>query len=297
MAESTILDLASRRTVLLDGALGTELMKRGLAQGACPELMNVEKPWAVRAVHRAYFSSGSDAVSTNSFGGSPLKLAAYGLTERAYELNLAAARIAVEVRPPGRFVGGSIGPSGKLLAPQGEHTEAELAEQFSVQVRGLTDGGVDFLIIETMFDLREAVSALKGARQVTSLPVFVTLTFNRTPRGFFTLMGDGLAKCVHALDVEDVPALGANCTLTSGDLADLAAELRKLTHRPIIIQANAGKAEVSPKGDVAYSQCLGDYVRDIPRIIANGARIVGGCCGTNPAFIRRMAELLGTLRR
>jgi len=294
MAKTTILDLIAKRTVLFDGALGTELMKRGLEPGSCPELLNVESPAVVQAVHGDYFAAGSDAVSTNSFGGTPLKLAAYGLEARTYELNRAAARIAAEVRPPGRFVGGSLGPTGKLLHPQGEHTEAELEAQFAVQARGLADGGADFLIAETMFDLREALAALRGAKSAASLPVFITLTFNRNPRGFFTLMGDSLAKCVAALEAENVPALGANCTLTSRDMADLAAEFRKLTSRPLIIQANAGQPEVKPDGTTVFSQSVEDFVGDIPRMVQNGARIVGGCCGTGPEHIRRMAAVLRT---
>jgi 5-methyltetrahydrofolate--homocysteine methyltransferase len=297
MADITILDLVARRTVLLDGALGTELMRRGLGRGACPELLNVEDPEMVRQVHAEYFAAGSDAVSTNSFGGTPLKLAAYGLSDRASELNRAAARIAVEVRPAGKFVGGSIGPTGKFLEPQGPHTEAEFKEQFALQARGLADGGADFLIIETIFDLREGLAAIRGARQAAHLPVFITLTFNRTRRGFFTLMGDSVPKCVQAFEAEDVPAFGANCTLASGDMADLAAEFRQLTRRPLIIQANAGKPEIGDGRTVGYSQSVEEYVRDIPRIVRNGANIVGGCCGTNPDYIRAMASALGTAPR
>jgi 5-methyltetrahydrofolate--homocysteine methyltransferase len=293
MPAPSILDLAARRPVLLDGALGTELMKRGLARGACPELLNVENPEAVRDVHRDYYDAGSDAVSTNSFGGSPLKLAAYGLSDRCRELNLAASRLAGDVRPEGRFIAGSLGPTGGFLRPQGEHTESEFESQFAVQAEALAEGGADFLILETMFDLREALCALRGSRKAAGLAVFITMTFNRTPRGFFTMMGDSMAKCVSAFEAEGVPAFGANCTLSSGDMADLAAELRKLTRKPLILQANAGKPEISAGDTVVYSQSLDDFVRDVPRMAAGGAALVGGCCGTSPDHIRRMAAVLG----
>ncbi|MBM3310624.1 MAG: homocysteine S-methyltransferase family protein [Candidatus Aminicenantes bacterium] len=297
MASSPILDLMARRTVLFDGAIGTELMKRGFDRGGCPELLNVEEPSLVQSVHRDYFAAGSDVVSTNSFGGSPLKLAAFGLAGRAQELNRAAARIAVEVRPPGRYVAGSLGSTGKFLQPQGELTEAEMVAQFAVQALGLAEGGADILIIETMFDLREALAAVRGARAAAGLPVFATLTFNRTPRGFFTLMGDSPEKCVRALEAEDVQAFGSNCTLTSGDMVDLAAEFRRLTPRPLIFQANAGRPELGPDGTVSYSQSVEDYVQNLPRLVANGASAVGGCCGTNPEYIRRMAAVLESLGR
>lgn len=297
MTSSPILDLIARRTVLFDGAIGTELMKRGFDRGGCPELLNVDRPALVQSVHRDYYAAGSDVVSTNSFGGSPLKLGGFGLAERAEEFNRAAARVAAEVRPPGRYVAGSIGPTGKFLRPQGDLTEAELEGQFAVQARGLVEGGADFLVIETMFDLREALAAVRGARLAAGLPVFVALTFNRTPRGFFTLMGDSPEKCVRALEAEDVPAFGSNCTLTSGDMADLAAVFRKLTPRPLIFQANAGRPEIGPDGTVAYSESAEDYVKNLPRLVANGASAVGGCCGTNPDTIRRMAAVLESISR
>lgn len=292
MSAHPVFDLIARRPVLFDGAMGTELMKRGLAAGVCPELLNIDEPDTVRAVHRDYFAAGSDIVSTNSFGGSPLKLAGYGWAGRARELNEAAARRAVEARPAGRFVAGSIGPTGAFLQPQGGYVEAEFEEQFAVQAGALAEGGADVLIIETMFDLREALCAVRGARRACPLPVFATMTYNRTPRGFFTLMGDTPEKCVRALEAEDVAALGANCTLTSGDMADLAAALRRLTGLPLIIQANAGRPEVVDGDRVVFSQSVDAYVQDVPRMVRNGANIVGGCCGTDPEYIRRIAAVL-----
>jgi len=292
MNDFSILDLIRKRTVLLDGATGTELIKRGFSLGLCPELINIENPEAIQSVHRDYFLAGSDAVTTNSLGANPLKLAAQGLSDRCREMNVAAGRVAVAVRPSGCFVAGDIGPTGQFLQPQGEHTEAEFEDGFAVQAAGLAEGGVDFFLTETMFDLREALCAVRGARRVApDLPIFTCLTFNRTKRGFFTLMGDSLEKAARAFEAEGVPAFGANCTLSSGDMADLVADLRALTSTPIIAQANAGKPEVS--GDrIVYAQDVDDYLSAIPRLIRNGASIIGGCCGTNPEYIRRMAALI-----
>ena len=283
------------RPVLLDGALGTELMKVLPAPGLCPELANLEHPEAVRSVHRAYFEAGADAVTSNSLGANPLKLAAAGLSGRARELAAAAVRIAVSVRPAGKFVAGDIGPTGKFLKPQGPGTEMEFEDGFAVQAEGLAEGGADFLLIETMYDLREALCAVRGARRgAPGLPVLATMTFNRTKRGFFTLMGDGLEKCARAFEAEDLPAFGANCTLPSGEMADLMAAWKPLTDTPLIAQANAGKPEIVD-GRVVYSQTEDEYLAEIPRLIENGARIIGGCCGTTPSFIRRMAVLIGAV--
>ena len=288
----SILDILKSKTVLLDGAIGTELMKAGMSMGECPDAWNVNRPEAVKDIQRRYFEAGSDAVVTNTFGANPIKLAAYGLQDRCRELNLTGARLAKEVRPEGRFVGGDIGPTGKFLKPMGEYDEPQFEEAFFVQAAALDEAGLDFLIIETMYDLREALCAMRACRRASSLPVFASLTFSRTPRGFFTLMGDSPAKGLKSLEGEGAAAVGANCTLDSEAMVELVKAMRAETDLPLIAQPNAGQPEVRGGGEVAYSQGREDYVRHIVRIIENGAQIVGGCCGTDPGTIRRLAEII-----
>ncbi|MGZ5439036.1 MAG: homocysteine S-methyltransferase family protein [Candidatus Aminicenantales bacterium] len=289
---ASLLDLVKTRTVLFDGALGTELMARGLGPGVPPELWNTERPDAVRQVYAAYYEAGADVVSTNSFGGTPLKLAAHGLDGRALELNRAAARLAREAAPAGRSVAGSMGPTGKFLKPQGPATEADLVAAYAEQARGLADGGVDVFIIETQYDLREALAAIRGARSVSPLPVFVTLTFNSFPRGYFTLMGDSVARSVAELEKAGAAAVGANCTLTSEQMVGCVTAIKTATSLPVIAQANAGQPVVLADGTIGYSQTLEDYVRFVPAIVSAGAGFVGGCCGTNPDTIRAMVRVI-----
>ncbi len=288
-----ILDVAEERAILLDGGLGTELMKSGFPRGACPEAWNVEKPEIIRDIHQSYFEAGSDAVLTNSFGGNPITLAEHGEDNRCFELNKAAALLARDVKPEGRFVGGSMGPTGKLLKPQGPYTEEEFEMAFAEQARGLTEGGVDFLIIETQYDLREALSALRGARKVSHLPLFVTMTFKSVPRGFFTIMGDSVAKSMETLGGEGILAVGANCTVGSAEMVELVKEMRERTDLPIIAQANAGQPSVTSEGNLVYSEGIEDYAGHVSLMVENGAGILGGCCGTGPDYIRKMAEVLG----
>jgi 5-methyltetrahydrofolate--homocysteine methyltransferase len=287
-----LLDLARSRTVLFDGALGTELLARGLPRGTPPEAWNIERPDLVREVHAAYFAAGSDVVSTNSFGGSPIKLAAHGLERRAHELNRAAARLAREAAPAGRFVAGSIGPTGKFLKPQGEYTPEEFAAAFAEQARGLADGGADVLIVETQYDLREALAAVRGARSAADLPVLVTMTFNSFPRGYFTLMGDTVFRAAAELEQAGALAVGANCTLNSEQMVGCVRALREATALPLVAQANAGQPVVAADGRISYSQGLDDYVRFVPGIVAAGAGFIGGCCGTDPSYIRAMARAI-----
>jgi 5-methyltetrahydrofolate--homocysteine methyltransferase len=289
---SSIFDLIKERVVLLDGGMGTEIIRHGFPQGACPESWNVEKPEVVKKIHQSYFAAGADVVLTNSFGGSKIKLASHGLEKKCYELNHAAAALASEMRPEGKFIAGSMGPTGKFLKPQGEFSEEEFEEAYAEQAKGLTEGKVDFLLIETQYDLREALCALRAAKKSSPLPVFVTMTFNNYPRGFFTIMGNSVSQCVKELEKNDVPIIGSNCTINSEEMADLIKIMREATSLPLIAQANAGKPSLSTEGEVTYSQGLEDYVRFIPLIIKNGANLVGGCCGTNPDYIRRMAQIM-----
>jgi 5-methyltetrahydrofolate--homocysteine methyltransferase len=289
---ATFMDLVEERVVLLDGGFGTELIKRGFKPGACPESWNLVQAGVVKEITQNYFAAGSDAVSTNSFGGSAIKLAAYGQEDRCYEFNRAAAELACAARPEGKFVVGSIGPTGKFLQPQGEFTPEQFADSFYEQARGLADGEVDIFLLETFYDLQEALSALKGVRKASDRPVFITMTFNQTPRGYFTMMGNRIAQFVEEMEKNQVQGVGANCTLDSQQMVGLVEELRAATSLPLVIQANAGQPEITEDGSIMYSQPLEDYVKYIPDIVANGANIIGGCCGTDPDYIRAMAKAI-----
>jgi 5-methyltetrahydrofolate--homocysteine methyltransferase len=289
---TTLLDLARERVVLLDGGMGTELIKQGFKPGACPESWNRVQADVVKGIYQAYFEAGADAVSTNSFGGSTLKLSGYGQEDRCYDFNRAAAELACSVRPQGKFVLGSMGPTGKFLQPQGDYTPEQFEDAFFEQARGLADGGVDTFLLETHYDLEEALCAIRAVRRNSDLPLGVTMTFNKTPRGFFTIMGNTAAQFAAAMEKNHVTAVGANCTLDSQEMVALTKELRSVSALPVIIQANAGQPLIAEDGTVRYSQPLDDYIKYIPDIIRSGARIIGGCCGTDPDYIRAIAEII-----
>ncbi len=288
----TILELIEKRTVVLDGGMGTELMKHGFSPGECPEKWNIEKPDVIKSIHRSYFEAGSDVVLTNSFGGSQLKLFSYGLDKQCYELNRKAGLLANAVKPDGKFVAGSMGPTGKFLSPQGDYTEGEFEDAYGEQAKGLADGHVDFILIETQYDIKETLCALRAARKNATCPVFVTMTFEKYPRGFFTMMGHSVSQCITDLEDENVPVIGANCSLDSADMSELIKIMRESTSLPLIAQANAGKATLSSEGEVSYSQGIENYVKYVPKIIDNGAGIIGGCCGTDPGYIRHFTKIL-----
>ena len=287
-----ILELAHRKTVIFDGAMGTMLMAAGLKAGESPELWNIEKPSFVTDIHRKYYEAGSDVVHTNTFGGNIIKLADRGLSDKMENINVEAAKLAREACPTGKFVAGDIGPTGKLIKPLGDLVVEEAEEAFFRQAQALIKGGVDLISIETMFSLEEALSALRAARRLGDVLVIAALTFNRTKKGFFTMMGEGVRQAVSAFEEAGADVIASNCSLGSGDMIDLTKELRAATRRPILVQPNAGKPETQ-KGVTFYRQTPAEFAEDGKEIRNSGADMIGGCCGTDPGFIRSLVHALG----
>jgi len=220
-------------------------------------------------------------VQTNTFGGTPIKLAERGLEDRVYDANFRAATALKEVCPPGRFAAGDVGPTGKFLRPMGEHTAAEFEAAFEAQIAGLVKGGVDLISIETMYSLEEALCALRAAKRAGGLPVVASMTFDRNPRGFYTLMGETVARCLRALEENGADVVGSNCSHGSGVFLDLARTMRDSTGLPVIVQPNRGQPELSA-GAVVYRQSAESFAADLETIAALGVNVVGGCCGTDP---------------
>lgn len=285
------LELVKQRVVLFDGGMGTMLIARGLSSGVAPEKWNIERPEVVEEVHRAYFSAGSDVVHTNTFGGNRFKLRDKHLEDDLVRINETAVRLAREACPPGKFIAGDVGPSGKLMAPFGPHDVREMEAIFEEQGRILVEAGVDLISIETMFSVEEALAALRAIRGITDLPIFVSLSFDLKPKGFFTLMGETPEECVKALEENGADVVGSNCQLGSREMVDLIHELRSWTTVPIIAQPNAG-SPVMKGGETVYEQSPGEFAEDILRIVEAGANVIGGCCGTTPRFIREARQRL-----
>jgi 5-methyltetrahydrofolate--homocysteine methyltransferase len=178
-----------------------------------------------------------------------------------------------------------------MMQPLGEVAPEEMEENFFSQAGALIDAGVDLIIIETMYSLEEAVSAVRAVRRAGDILLLASMTFTKTKNGFFTVMGEDTARCVSELEQAGADMIGANCTLNSTDTIDLARALRAATDRPLLIQPNAGKP-VTSKGVTYYEQTPEEFAADAARIRAAGADMIGGCCGTTPEFIRAVKEKL-----
>ncbi|MFX1340819.1 MAG: homocysteine S-methyltransferase family protein, partial [Promethearchaeota archaeon] len=243
---SELMKLSKKRVVLFDGGMGTELIRHGFKSGECPEQWNLDKSDIVRSIYRSYFDAGADVVSTNSFGGNAIKLDSFGLRDKCYELNYAAANLAITIKPKDKWIAGSIGPTGKFLKPIGEFDEDDFENAFYEQIKGLKDGGVDIFIMETHYDLKEIMCAIRAVKKIKNHPyIFATMTFNKTPRGFYTIMGNSVPQCFDELKKMGVKVVGANCTLDSKDMSDLVKIMRESTTLPILAQANAGQPSIT----------------------------------------------------
>ncbi len=273
-----------KRALLLDGGMGSMLIAQGLEAGKAPERWNLEFPDRIAAVHRAYSEAGCEIVHTNTFGASPAKLAEVGLEGRCREVCSIAVQLARDAVGPETFVAGDIGPTGLLFPPMGKTDEAEIERSLAEQVEALVDAGVDLLSIETMFDLREAQVAVRTASQ-SGLPVFASMTFNRKKRGFFTLLGNPLSASLQALVDTGADVVGSNCTLVPDDMIDLVAQAVQSVEVPIVAQPNAGEPIVGTAG-VHYDTQPSDFAAGLARLVEKGARLVGGCCGTEPPHLQ-----------
>jgi 5-methyltetrahydrofolate--homocysteine methyltransferase len=283
------LELVRKRLVVYDGGMGTMLFAAGLLDGESPEPWNWEKPEVVNEVYRAYYEAGSDVVQTNTFGGTPIKLSERDLQDRTHDANCLAAKALKAICPEDRYVAGDVGPIGKFMKPMGEFTREEFDASFEAQVEGLVDGGVDLISIETMYSLEEALCALRAAKKRSSLPVVVCMTFDRNPRGFFTLMGETVPHCLKVLEDNGADIVGSNCSHGSPVFIDLARLIRDHTDLPVIVQPNRGKP-ILEKESMAYKQTVEEFVADARTIAGIGVNVFGGCCGTTPEFIAGLSQ-------
>ena len=283
-----------QKTVIFDGAMGTMLMEAGQASTKSPILLNAEQPDLITDIHKRYYEAGADVAISNTFGGNPLKLAADGLEQQMELLNRQGVMLVRQSCPDGKFVAGDMGPCGKMPKPFGDISLEEMQQNFRSQAMVLIDAGVDLVIIETMYALEEALAAVRGVRQAGDILLLASMTFTRTKNGFFTMMGEDIARCATSLAEAGADMIGANCTLNSTDSIGLTEELRASTRKPILIQPNAGKP-VTRKGATYYEQTAAEFAHDAAKIQAAGADMIGGCCGTTPEFIRALIAEINDL--
>jgi 5-methyltetrahydrofolate--homocysteine methyltransferase len=273
--------------------MGTLLQDRGLTDGGAGELWNVERPEVVRECHEAYARAGARILTTNTFGGTRPRLQMHGLEDRVHELNLAGAAIARSVADAhGVLVAGGLGPTGELMAPLGTMDADAAREIFAEQLRGLRDGGIDLVLVETMSDLAEVRAAVDAARDVVpTLPVVATLSFDTNLR---TMMGVRPADAVAMLAEAGVEAVGANCGRGPGEMEAIAAQMAEARPSGLLLaaQSNAGLPQVV--GDhFEYDASPSDLAKHARALQKLGVDLIGACCGSTPDHTAAIREALG----
>lgn len=283
--------LIEQRLIQLDGATGTELVKRGMPAGVCPEAWVLEHPEALAAVQQAYAASGSDLVYAPTFGGNPLKLAEFHLEQRTGEINRQLAEISRRA-VPGKLVFGDIAPTGQLVEPFGPLPFERTVELYKEQVRGLIDGGVDGFAIETMMDLQEARAALIAVRELCDLPTIVTLTFEPGGR---TLTGVHPVSALVTLQALGADAFGCNCSTGPAEMAEVIRELKPYAAIPLVAKPNAGMPHLVD-GTTVFDLAPDAFAKASVALIDAGANLLGGCCGTSPAHLAALHNEISTRR-
>ena len=288
--------LADHECLLLDGAMGTELMNAGLEAGDPPEPWNVEQPDVILNIHNSYLETGAQIILTNSFGGNRFRLAFHDNADRVDELNKAAAEVArqaVAAADHPALVAGSIGPTGAIMYPVGGLDFDEAKAAFGAQAAALESGGADLIWIETMSDLKEVEAAYLGARESTSLPIAATMTFDTNGR---TMMGVTPEQAFEALAAMDLVAFGANCGNGPEEIETVIAKMKAMgPDRPLIAKSNAGIPKMV-KLEVVYSGTPEVMRQHASTVRQLGASLIGGCCGSTPVHLQAMAEALDDCR-
>ena len=277
------------QVTICDGAWGTELDKLGCPPGFCREVWNIDKPELVQKVATAYVEAGSQIILTNTFGANRFVLSGHKHEDKVADFNRAGAEISKRAAGDKAKVFGSIGPSGKIVM-MGEVKEDELFEAFKAQAQALAAGGVDALVVETMTEMAEATAAVRAAKS-TGLLVVGCMTYDSGQDKTATMMGVTPEQAVEGLSEAGADIIGCNCGIGIDNYIKVAAKFRAATDKPIWVKANAGIPEVED-GKVVYRMQPQEFAEKVKDLIKAGANIVGGCCGTSPAFIAAMCKTL-----
>ncbi|MFW5859875.1 MAG: homocysteine S-methyltransferase family protein [Planctomycetota bacterium] len=286
--------LATGRVLVADGAWGTMLHDKGMGPTDCPEEWNVSHPDAVRAVAADYAAAGADLVLTNSFGGSRPKLTKMGLAEQVVAFNAAAAANSL-ARADAAIVGASIGPTGEFMEPLGTISANEMEAIFAEQIGALVGAGVRVVCVETMSALEEACCAVRAARAIDAdIDVSASMTFEHSPTGYHTMMGVTPEQAVIALREAGADVVGSNCGNGIDAMIPIAQQMRAVTDAPLLFNANAGMPEIV-EGKTVFRMGPEAMAARVESLVAAGATIVGGCCGTTPAHIAAIRAAVDAL--
>lgn len=284
-------NLLKRKIVILDGATGTELQKRGMPQGVSPEMWCLENPKVIEAVHRDYCNAGSDIIYTSTFGANRIKLSLYG-NYNVRLINKKLALIARKAAGKDIIVAGDIGPTGKFVEPFGELDFQEAVAIFKEQVQGLLEGGADIIVIETFMDIQEARAALIAVKEVSKVFTIVTMTYEKHGR---TLNGTDCLTALITLQSLGADAVGCNCSTGPREMCSFIKAMKPYAKVPLAAKPNAGTPEFV-NGKTYFNIEPKEFADSCREFISQGVNMLGGCCGTTPAHIKELKSKVASLK-
>ena len=286
MTKQEFAEYVSKNIVILDGATGTNLMKAGMPVGVCPEEWVMEHPQVIIDLQRAYVEEGTNIVYASTFTGNRIKLAEYGLEDRIVEINTKLVGLSKQAVDGRALVAGDMTMTGQQLFPLGELMFEELVDVYKEQARILDEAGVDLFVVETMMSLQECRAAVLAIKEVSDLPIMVTLTYNEDGR---TLFGTPPETAVVVLQSLGVDAIGVNCSTGPAEMVSLVEKMAEYSTVPLIAKPNAGLPELED-GNTVYKMTPELFADAMTGLVKAGASIVGGCCGTTPEHIRVLTD-------
>ncbi len=276
-------------TVLLDGATGSNLLKRGMPRGTCSELWILDHKDVIQQLQKEYIEAGSQILCAPTFGGNSLNLRMHCVADQIEEINRTLLQYSKEIAPEGVYVGADISTTGKIMAPNGDMTYEKAFDVYCEQIDILAKAGADLVLCETMINIDEAVASVDAARSVCDLPVYCTMTVEADGSIF---SGGTAVEAALALEAAGADAVGINCSVGPDQLVAVVRSLKEAVSLPIIAKPNAGMPFIDDKGNAIYNMTDQEFARHMMALVDAGATFVGGCCGTSPDYIRAMKQML-----
>ena len=273
--------------LLLDGATGSNLMASGMPRGICTETWVIEHKEIFQKLQRAYIAAGSQVIYAPTFGGNRINLAKHGLTDRIEEINRTLVGYSRELAGDGVYVAGDITTSGSFITADGDYTYDDAFKMYQEQVKILADAGIDLIAAETMINIEETLAAVDAANSVCDLPIMCTMTVEADGSIF---SGGNAIEAAVSLEAAGADAVGINCSVGPDQLVSVVRSIKENVSIPVIAKPNAGMPTIDDKGNAVYSMNPEDFASYMKILIENGASVVGGCCGTTPAFIRALHD-------
>ncbi|HOP63267.1 MAG TPA: homocysteine S-methyltransferase family protein [Spirochaetota bacterium] len=283
MNKKEFAELLESGLVILDGATGTELAKKGMPAGVCPEIWCIENPSAVKELQENYVSAGSSIIYAPTFGGNRCKLEEFGLEDRLHEINSTMASVSKK-NAGSAYVLGDLAPTGRFVEPFGDMLFEDAVAVYREQVLALIDGGVDGFVIETMMDIQESRAALLAIKEACDLPVMVSMTYESSGR---TLNGTDPVSALITLQSLGADAVGCNCSTGPADMLNIIREMREYAKVPLLAKPNAGMPKLK-NGETYFDMGADEFASYADDFISAGVNIMGGCCGTTPEHIEAL---------